>query len=229
MTLAYKQAHYLRAVLRLQSGGGVLVFNGRDGEWQARIDKLGKKSATLMVEAQTRRQDGGGDIWLLMALIKRDRLDYLAQKATEMGVGRFVPTITKRTQSGGAVSLSRLRANTIEAAEQCGILSVPEIAQPMRLDRLLADWQQTTDGRQIIFCDETAALSEGHAALSALEGKRLALLIGPEGGFEAAEIAALRARTDCHPFSLGPRILRADTAMVAALGLVQARLGDWCV
>ena len=227
VAVAPKQAHYLRHVMRLRDGAELLVFNGRDGEWQARLQTGDKKSLYLVAREKTRPQAAAdGKIWVLAALIKRDRLDYMAQKATEMGVGRLLPIITQNTQNR-RININRLRANAIEAAEQCGILTLPEIAEAEPLAHLLADWAEKTDKRQIIFCDETAAPTEGQAALKKLTGQKLAVLVGPEGGFGRHEIATLRARDDCHSISLGPRLLRADTAMVAALALVQSTLGDW--
>ena len=234
LALGGKQAHYLRGVLRLSVGASVLVFNGRQGEWLAHIAALDKKSAHLMPQQQLRQQEAASSLWLLAAPIKRDRLDYLAQKATEMGVGRLWPIITQHTQQSmknpkRANDLChRLKANAIEAAEQCGIVAVPEIAAPIALAALLADWPQAGGGRQLIFCDESAPPAQGMHALRKLnKNQQFAVLIGPEGGFTADEIAALHARPDCHSISLGPRILRADTAMVAALAIVQSKLGDW--
>ena len=224
LLLVDKQAHYLRNVLRLEAGAQLLFFNGRDGEWLGRINNIGKKQVTIELVEQTRAQDAGGDIWLLVAPVKKDRLDYLAQKATEMGVGKLLPVITARTQGGKAVKYDKLVANAIEAAEQCGILTVPEISELVNLADILADWQQD---RTLIFCDEEAEAGQGLAALDTLKGKKLAVLIGPEGGFNAAERAMLKARADTHALSLGPRILRTDTAVVAVLTLIQASLGDW--
>jgi 16S rRNA (uracil1498-N3)-methyltransferase len=228
ITLQDKQAHYLRNVLRLEAGARLLFFNGRDGEWLGEINDIGKKHVSVALLEQTRPQEAGSDIWLLVAPVKKDRLDYLAQKATEMGVGKLVPVITARTQGGKAVRHDRLvanlRANAIEAAEQCEILSVPDISALTPLADILAAWP--TD-RTLIFCDEEAASGAGLAALETLKGRKLAVLIGPEGGFDDNERAMLAARADSLSVSLGPRILRTDTAVVAALALVQARLGDW--
>ena len=218
-----KQAHYLRNVLRLSAGAPLLVFNGRDGEWRAVLDSVSKKQVTLLVEEKARAQAAGGDIWLLVAPVKKERLDYLAQKATEMGAARLLPVITRRTQ-GGRVNRDKLVANTIEAAEQCNIMRLPDVAEAARLDEVLAGWP---DDRALIFCDEEAPAGTGAAELEALRGRKLALLIGPEGGFDEAERAALAARADTLSLSLGPRILRTDTAVVAALALIQSRLGDW--
>jgi len=227
VTLDDKQAHYLRNVLRLEVGAQLFLFNGRDGEWRGRIAALGKKNAIIETEQQTRPQDTPSDIWLLVAPVKKDRLDYLAQKATEMGVGKLWPVNTARTQ-GGQLKHERLQANAIEAAEQCNILCVPEIAEVTRLQDALADWPQD---RALVFCDEAACVGDGLAALDDLKGRKLALLIGPEGGFDTAERAALAAHIETHAgsltLSLGPRILRTDTAVVAALALLQSRLGDW--
>ena len=219
------QAHYLRAVLRLEAGAEILLFNGRHGEWQAALDVVAKKVVTVRLVAQTRPQDAQGDIWLMVAPVKKDRLDYLAQKATEMGAARLMPVITARTQGAkGGLKLDKLEANVIEAAEQCNIMSLPQVSAPQKLDVLLADFP---NDRKIVFCDEDAPLGTGADALAALKGQKLALLIGPEGGFDAAERAALKARSDVVSLSLGPRILRTDTAVVAALAVLQAQIGDW--
>jgi 16S rRNA (uracil1498-N3)-methyltransferase len=223
ISLGESQAHYLRSVVRMSIGDAVLVFNGRDGEWLAEITELGKKRAALVLQNQTRPQDEAGDIMLLLAPIKRDRLDYLAQKATEMGANHLLPVITKRTQNS-KLNIERLQANAIEAAEQCNLLHVPQIEAPRRLDQILADWPSD---RSIIFCDEHADLEQGLSDLQHLKGQKIAILIGPEGGFDEAERAGLLARKDTVAVSLGPRILRADTALVAALALVQSQIGDW--
>ncbi len=227
IALDEKQAHYVRNVLRLEANAQLLLFNGRDGEWRGTITELDKKQALVTLDDQTRPQDEASDIWLLVAPVKRERLDYLAQKATEMGVGKLLPVITRRTQGqkgGNKLKLERLRANAVEAAEQCNILSVPEIAEARKLEVALADFPAD---RTVIFCDEEAAAGDPLAALDALRGRKLALLIGPEGGFDEAERALLAPRENTLSLSLGPRILRTDTAVVAALALVQARLGDW--
>lgn len=221
-----EQANYLGNVLRMQPGDGVLLFNGRDGEWQARIGTRSKRAMTLVVGPQARAQESGPDIDYLFAPLKRSRLDYMVQKATEMGVARLRPVLTRRTNAE-RVNTDRLRANAIEAAEQCGILRVPEVAEPEKLSSLLASWPQE---RLLIFCDEDAEVQDPLAALAAWRStvpRPLALLIGPEGGFDPAEREALLARTPVLRLSLGPRILRADTAAVAALALVNAVLGDW--
>ena len=224
LVLADQQGHYLRNVLRLEAGARILLFNGRDGEWLGRVIDIGKKKVAIELVEQTRAQDAGSDIWLLVAPVKKDRLDYLAQKATEMGVGRLMPVMTARVQGGRTVRRDKLHTNAIEAAEQCEILNVPEISEVTNLAHILADWPQD---RTLIFCDEEAQAGQGLARLDALKGKKLAVLIGPEGGFDAAERSMLNARADTHALSLGPRILRTDTAVVAVLALIQARLGDW--
>ena len=227
LTLTGNPAHYLRNVLRVKADDAVLVFNGRNGEWQAYITNIDKRTVTLVTAHRTRPQTTSetrqADIWLLVAPVKRARLDYLAQKATEMGVTRLVPVITKRTQ-GGTVNLERLRANAQEAAEQCGILQVPEIMPPARLDDALRGW----DGaRRLLFCDETAETGMGVSELAAGTRTPLAVLIGPEGGFTPEEKDELLAMGQTVQISLGPRILRTDTAVVAALALVQWLAGDW--
>jgi 16S rRNA (uracil1498-N3)-methyltransferase len=223
--LAREQANHLVNVLRLAQGDGVLVFNGRDGEWRARLSRPSWKAAILRIEAQTRPQQRACDLHYLFAPLKHARLDYLVQKAVEMGAGRLQPVMTHRTQAT-RVNLSRMRANAIEAAEQCGILALPEIAETMALEKLLDDWPAD---RPLVFCDEDALVADPLAALaSALPaGGPLALLVGPEGGFDAGERANIARLPQSVAISLGPRILRADTAAVAALALLQAVAGDW--
>jgi 16S rRNA (uracil1498-N3)-methyltransferase len=218
-----EQAHYLLNVLRLKQGDKLLLFNGNDGEWCARLSAISKKKAQALLEHQTRAQEEGPDLHYLFAPLKRARLDYMAQKATEMGASVLRPVITRRTVAE-KVKTSRLVANTIEAAEQCGILRVPEVREPEKLANVLGDWDAT---RLLIFADEVAPSSSPLEALSAQDPRPLALLIGPEGGFEPEERAALLAKPYVLPISLGPRVMRADTAAVAALALVNAALGDW--
>jgi 16S rRNA (uracil1498-N3)-methyltransferase len=216
---------YLSSVLRLGEGDVVRLFNGHDGEWTARLEAESRKSGALRVETRTRPQSGGADLHLLFAPLKHARLDYMAQKAVEMGVSALRPTLTARTQAT-RVNLDRLRANAIEAAEQCGVLRLPEILPEASLDAALA---ALAPDRRLIFCDEEATQSDPVAALDAsgANGAPLAVLIGPEGGFTEAERAALKARAGVIRLSLGPRVLRADTAAVVALTLAQARLGDF--
>lgn len=221
--LEREQANYLLNVLRLGSGDSVLIFNGRDGEWLTRIEVAGKRNASLAIERQTRPQSNGPDLHYLFAPLKRARLDYMVQKATEMGVARLQPVLTRHTVAE-RVNGERIRANVIEAAEQCGILRVPEVAAPERLDRVLASWDA---GRRLIFCDEGAPIADPVAALREIVPGQLAVLIGPEGGFAPEEREALIALPFVVRIAMGPRIMRADTAAVAALTLVNAVLGDW--
>ncbi|HRN88538.1 16S rRNA (uracil(1498)-N(3))-methyltransferase [Hyphomicrobium sp.] len=218
-----EQASYLRSVLRLADGDEILVFNGRDGEWRARLVAEGKRGAVLEAVELVRAQTGGPDLHYLFAPLKRARLDYMVQKATEMGAARLVPVLTRHTVAE-RVNLDRMRANAIEAAEQCGILRVPEIAEPVKLSALLDGWDAA---RTLVFCDEAAEQASPIAALSSRAAGPLAVLIGPEGGFSPDERAMIRAVPEAIALSLGPRIMRADTAAVAALALVNAVLGDW--
>ncbi len=217
------QSNYLINVLRLGDGGRILVFNGRDGEWLATLAREGKRGAALGIERQTKAQTGGPDLDYWFAPLKRSRLDYMVQKATELGVARLKPVITRRTVAE-RVNLDRMRANVIEAAEQCGILRVPEIQAAEPLDKALAS---ADPGRRLIFCDEDAPVANPVAALAAVPAGPVTVLIGPEGGFDPAERERLAAWPNVIRLSLGPRIMRADTAAVAALALVNATLGDW--
>ena len=217
------QSHYLRNVMRLKPGASVRLFNGRDGEWLAEIEALGNKSGAAACREQTRAQDVPPDVHYLFAPLKHARLDYMAQKATEMGASVLQPVRTRHTVVS-RVKHERLVANAIEAAEQCNLLSVPEIRGMAGLDALLGGWEQ---GRRLIYCDEAAEMASPLDALKALEPGPLAVLIGPEGGFSEDERNRLRAHPGVAAISLGPRIMRADTAAVAALALVQAVLGDW--
>jgi 16S rRNA (uracil1498-N3)-methyltransferase len=222
--LGPEQLHYVRDVVRLSDGDEVLVFNGRDGEWSARI-AVARRAARLMVESLTRTQDKPCDLHFLFAPLKHARLDYMAQKATELGASRLQPVMTRRT-SVGRVNLRRMRANAIEAAEQCGLTSVPEVAAPVPLGQVIAGWPAS---RKLVFADEAAGSGRDFTALAALRGLPMALIVGPEGGFTAQEREALRALAGATAISLGPRVMRADTAAVAALALVQALAGDWTV
>ena len=216
------QANYLVNVLRLKRGDGVLLFNGRDGEWQAALTGEGRKSAAVTVGARTRPQPKAGDLDFLFAPLKHARLDYLVQKAVEMGVSRLRPVLTRHTQVA-RVNLERMRANVIEAVQQCGVLAVPDVAEPVGFDTAVAD-----EGRLLVFCDEDAEVKDPVAVLAAApRGVPMAVLTGPEGGFSEDERARLFGRANVVRLSLGPRILRADTAAVAALALVQGVLGDW--
>lgn len=218
-----EQVNYLLSVLRLKPGDGILVFNGRDGEWRASLVDVAKRRCALACSEQTREQQAPPDIHYIFAPLKHARLDYMVQKATEMGAARLQPVLTRRTVAA-RVNGARMRANTIEAAEQCGVLWVPTIAEPVRLPALLERW----DGeRRLVFCDEAAEVGGPIEALSRLTPGPLAVLIGPEGGFDREERTLLRACPFTLAVSLGPRIMRADTAAVAALALVNAVLGDW--
>jgi 16S rRNA (uracil1498-N3)-methyltransferase len=225
IVLAPDQANYLLNVLRLREGARVLVFNGRDGEFASRIENANRKNAALTICECLRPQEFAPDIDYLFAPLKHARLDYMAQKAVEMGARRLRPVMTRRTQSH-RVNLDRLRANAQEAAEQCGIIWLPEILAEEPLDRTIENWPAD---RLLIFCDEDAPRADPLAALAGRSASGgLALLIGPEGGFDDKEREAILRLPHIVRLSLGPRILRADTAAVAALALIQAQLGDWC-
>jgi 16S rRNA (uracil1498-N3)-methyltransferase len=224
VALERNQSNYLGNVLRLSAGDTILVFNGRDGEWQAQIAGR-KRLDTLTVAARTRPQDRLPDIAYVFAPLKHARLDYMVQKAVEMGACLLQPVLTRFTQVS-RVNSERMRANVIEAAEQCGILSLAGVAEPLALDRFLGQRKAT---RLLVFCDEAADVKNPLQALqhglSAAEG--IDILVGPEGGFAEEERALLLRQPRILRLSLGPRILRGDTAGVAALALVQAALGDW--
>jgi 16S rRNA (uracil1498-N3)-methyltransferase len=223
VTCTPAQTNYLRNVLRLNTGDPVLVFNGRDGEWRAELADSGRRGTILNVRMQARVQDGGPDIDYLFAPLKRARLDYMIEKATEMGVARLRPVLTRRTVAE-RVNLERMRANAIEAAEQCGILRLPEVHAPDRLERVIAGWDAA---RPLVFCDEDSAEACPFTALAGIAPGPVAVLIGPEGGFDPVERELLSTQPFVTRISLGPRILRADTAAVAALALINAVLGDW--
>jgi 16S rRNA (uracil1498-N3)-methyltransferase len=224
LTLSRGQAHYLVNVLRLTAGARTLVFNGRDGEFSASLAPVGQKGATLALGARTRTQEAPPDMDFLFAPLKHARLDYVAQKAVEMGAARLRPIVTRRTQPA-RLNLDRLAANAIEACEQCGVIWTPEVLPAEPLDRALAAWPAE---RLLVFCDEDAPQASPLAQLAeANANDGVSLLIGPEGGFDEAERAAILAVPRVVRLSLGPRVLRADTAAVAALALVQATLGDW--
>jgi 16S rRNA (uracil1498-N3)-methyltransferase len=211
----------------MSEGAAILVFNGRDGEWRTRLALEGRKSALLVADEMVRPQGTACDLHYLFAPLKHTRQDYMVQKAVEMGASLLRPVMTRHTQSE-RINLDRMRANAIEAAEQCGILTLPEIAPPIRLETLIENWPEE---RLLVFCDEDAEVQNPIEALrksaESMAGRPLAILIGPEGGFDRSERQGLLARTPVVRLSLGPRILRADTAAVAALALVQAILGDW--
>ena len=226
LTLEKPQAHYLRNVLRLKGGDTILVFNGKDGEWRATLSDADRRGRELSVHERTRPQTAPLDLHYLFAPLKHERLDYMVQKAIELGVSRLVPIITQHVQVT-RVNLERMRANVIEAAEQCGILDLAEVASPLTFAQMIASRDSE---RLMVFCDEDAEVKDPMAALAAQRagGKRpLAVLVGPEGGFAEEERAALLRLPNVVRLALGPRILRADTAAVAALTLVQAVVGDW--
>jgi 16S rRNA (uracil1498-N3)-methyltransferase len=223
IALERDQSNYLGNVLRLTAGDTVLVFNGRDGEWQAQIAGR-KRPDQLSIVARTRPQDRLSDLTYAFAPLKHARLDYMVQKAVEMGASRLQPVTTRFTQVS-RVNLERMRANVIEAAEQCGILSIAAVEEPASLERFLEHRDAT---RLLVFCDEAAEASDPMKALAAMpRAGGVDVLIGPEGGFAEDERALLLRQRRTLRISLGPRILRADTAAVAALALVQSALGDW--
>ena len=217
------QFNYLANVLRLSEGSRILVFNGCDGEWAAVLKFAGKKKLSLVCETQERAQTPLPDLVFLFAPLKVGRLDYLVQKAVEMGAGTIQPVITQFTQNH-RVSIEKLQANALEAAEQCGILALPQVRDAVKLEALLAGWDGS---RRLIYCDEDHRTHNPLPALAGISEKRLAVLTGPEGGFSDAERSLLRSQRFVTAIPLGPRILRADTAAVAALALVQAVIGDW--
>jgi 16S rRNA (uracil1498-N3)-methyltransferase len=225
--LSDAQHHYLRHVMRREDGAPLRLFNGRDGEWRGVLESRGRKSDVVQLAERLREQAVEPDVWLCFAPLKRARIDYVAEKATELGVSALQPVITHHT-AVERVNVERLQANAVEAAEQTERLSVPEVRAPLPLDRLLHQWPQE---RRILVCDETGGgppIAESLAALDA-EARTApwAIVIGPEGGFDAAELAALRRMKNVMAVGLGPRILRADTAALAALACWQALVGDW--
>jgi 16S rRNA (uracil1498-N3)-methyltransferase len=217
------QAHYLRSVLRLGAGAAVAAFNATDGEWRGRIAEIGKNGVRLTVERRIRPPTPEPDLWLLFAPIKRTRLDWLVEKATELGASTLLPVWTARTQAE-RLNLERLRAHAIEAAEQSERLSVPELQSPETLGRVLAAWPE---GRRLIVCDESGAGEPIGEAAARLPAGPTALLVGPEGGFDQTELDALSKLSFVSRVGLGPRVLRAETAAVAALAIFQAIAGDW--
>lgn len=217
------QTNYLINVFRLGEGAEVLVFNGRDGEWLCRLTQPAKKRFEILPTEQVRPQPAPLDLHYLFAPLKQARLDYMVQKAVEMGAGILQPVLTQHTQVH-RVNVERLAANAREAAEQCGILAIPEMREPLKLEPLLTGWD---DERRIVFCDEGAETQNPVSALSAITETHLALLVGPEGGFSEDERRMLHALPFVTAIPLGPRILRADTAAVAALAVLQATIGDW--
>ncbi|WGM37909.1 16S rRNA (uracil(1498)-N(3))-methyltransferase [Caulobacter sp. NIBR1757] len=215
-------SRYLIAVMRLAIGSEVLLFNGRDGEWRATVVDPDKRRCRLTVGSRVRAQETGPDLTLVMALVKRGRLETIIEKAAELGAARVQLVLTRRTNADKA-NVERLQAIAIEAAEQTGRLDVPEILPPVKLSKLIEAWDST---RRLMFCDETGG-APVLQALSGAEGGPWAILIGPEGGFDPEEAERLRAMDCASVVSLGPRILRADTAAISAMTLWQASVGDW--
>jgi 16S rRNA (uracil1498-N3)-methyltransferase len=226
MTLEKDQSLYLATVLRKQMGDEVVLFNGRDGAWLGRLTSSAKKSVALELIEQIAPQPAAADLWYGFAPLKTARLDYVIQKATEMGASIIQPVITRFTQVS-RIKLDRMRANAIEAAEQCEVLNIPLIEPEVSLDRLLAYWVALQGDRLLIVADEGAGSASPVGQIAAIGGRPVGLLIGPEGGFADEERALLLSQPFVIPISLGPRILRADTAAVAALAVIQSIIGDW--
>jgi len=223
LTLGKEQSLYLAAVLRKSVGDAVVLFNGRDGAWRCVLTADSKKSVQLDLVEQIAAQSPVSDLWYGFAPLKSERLDYVIQKAVEMGAGTIQPVITQRTQVS-RLKHERLVANAVEAAEQCEVLSVPVVAPEVTLEKLLDGWPE---GRVLVVADEAAESASPVETLAALKGRPIGLLIGPEGGFSDEERSKLLALPFVVPISLGPRILRADTAAVAGLAVIQAIIGDW--
>lgn len=228
ITLDKDQSHYLSNVMRCKLGSEIALFNGQDGEWVGEITDIQKRAVTLQIKDQISLQKAEPDIWLVFAPIKKTRIDFIAQKATELGASRLMPMFTRRTIAE-RVNVDRLRANAIEAAEQCERLTIPQVDDPQKFDIILDAWPSD---RHVMFCDESL---EGKPALSVLSDARAgmqkpepwAIFIGPEGGFDDAERSRLNTMQNAHSVTLGPRILRADTAAMAALSIWQTVFGDW--
>jgi 16S rRNA (uracil1498-N3)-methyltransferase len=223
ITPSPEQAHYLLHVMRAKTGERVSLFNGRDGEWRAIISEVAKRNCTLVCETQTAPQTQAPDLWLVFAPIKKTPSDYLAQKATELGVRVLQPVFTRRTIVT-RVNLERMRANVIEAAEQSGRTDIPETREPLPLEKLLANWPSD---RKLLFCDEAGDAPTIADALKSSRNEPWAILTGPEGGFDPKERETIRAVPSVVPVTLGQRILRADTAALAALAVWQTLVGDW--
>ncbi|WP_026986596.1 16S rRNA (uracil(1498)-N(3))-methyltransferase [Fodinicurvata fenggangensis] len=219
--LGPEQAHFLRSVLRLRPGAQLALFNGRDGEWLARVEALGKGWASLKVETQSRPQEDEPELTVFFAPVKRARIDWIVEKATELGCTRLQPVLTHRTIVD-RVNVQRLRTAVREAAEQCERIALPEVADPVKLERMLDDWP---DDKPFLFADESGGGRPIHEIVN--ETGARALLTGPEGGFDEREQAMIARHPAACPVGLGPRILRADTAVIAALSVMQALGGDW--
>lgn len=226
LELGRDPTNYLLNVLRMQAGDALVLFNGRDGAWMARVAEPHRKGAVLEVAVQTAHQTPRPDLWFGFGPLKTGRLDYLVQKATEMGAGVIQPVITQYTQVQ-KLRADKLQANIVEAAEQCEVLAIPSLAEAIKLPALLDTWQHRHGLRRLLFCDESAGAHSPVGRLRELDGLPLGVLVGPEGGFSEAERSLLLSKPFVVPISLGPRILRADTAAVAALAVVQSIIGDW--
>lgn len=223
LELNREHSNYLSNVLRLKDKAEFLIFNGRDGEWLGELEINGRKKSSLILNEQVRPQPSHSSLMVLFAPIKVGRLEYMVQKMTEMGAGIIQPVFTDHTQLH-KINEKRLEANIIEAAEQCGILSIPELRTPEKISKLLDEWD---DKRHLVFCDEGHETDNPVPILQRLGGKEIAILIGPEGGFSEPERIILNEMDYVSSIPLGPRILRADTALVAAISMVQATIGDW--
>ncbi|MEO1794671.1 MAG: 16S rRNA (uracil(1498)-N(3))-methyltransferase [Pseudomonadota bacterium] len=223
VALTSDQAHYLRNVLRAGAGDRLLIFNGRDGEWSAEVAELGKRGGHLTVSEPAKPQPRANTVRYLFAPLKRARIDYMVQKATELGVSELHPVRTRRTV-GDRINADRLEANIIEAAEQCGVLAVPRLHPLVSLEAALDAWPSQ---EPLVFCDEATAVANPLEALASAPPGPVGVLVGPEGGFDADEREMLLAKPYVVPVSLGPRVMRADTAAIAVLALVNATVGDW--
>lgn len=223
LTLGKDQSHYVANVMRARPGDEVALFNGRQGEWRGRLDSVSKNAVVVTLDQQTRAQAPEPDLWLLAAPIKKDRIDLVAEKAAELGASALWPVFTRRTVMS-RVNTERLAAHMVEAAEQCERLTVPEVREPTTLDKALDGWDAS---RPLLFLDESGGGAPLAAVLAGLPAGPLAVLVGPEGGFAPEERALLARLPFAHPVGLGPRILRAETAAIAALAIVQAVRGDW--
>ncbi|MCZ4271413.1 16S rRNA (uracil(1498)-N(3))-methyltransferase [Maritalea porphyrae] len=220
------QNNYLLNVMRKKEGDQIILFNGRDGAFLAEIAEAHRKGSTIAVIQAHAKQTPTSDLWYMFAPLKSGRLDYMVQKATEMGVGHLQPVITQHTQLVGSLKIDKIRANVIEAAEQCEILSVPKVHDQVSLVKLIEQWPTEHAGRKLVFADEGAPVDGAAPSLMEIKDQPIALLVGPEGGFSADERKLLLDQEFCVPISLGPRILRADTAAVAALAIIQSNIGD---
>lgn len=226
VVLGRDPSSYLINVLRKRAGDEIILFNGKDGAWRVTIEVPGKKAVTLRLAEQIAAQTPPADLWYGFAPLKTGRLDYMIQKATEMGVGMIQPVFTRHTQVN-RIKIERITANAIEAAEQCEVLCVPRICEETSLERLITDWPDEHADRVLILADEGEASASPQDRLAEFKDRPLGLLIGPEGGFSEEERALLHKQSFVVPVSLGPRILRADTAAVAALAVIQSTIGDW--